>query len=156
MSRSPTAAFLAGLVAGAALVWPLAAWRVEDLAIQNDALLLQVEDARRQLDRLEESVGRIREPVIRSVDVQTDLANPNERTAVERAVAKVAGEFVGRPISAVDRGMLMGALDGRLVEVDARVYRLTLTFALIAPETVLVLRARVMATKPPGQAFPPG
>lgn len=153
---SLAAAFIAGVATGAALVWPLAAWRIEDLGVQNDALLLQAEDAQHRLDRLEETVGRIREPVIRSVEVQADVSDPDERTAVERAVAKVAGEFVGKPVSAVDRGILTGTLEGRLVDVDGRAYRLTLSFALVAPETVLVVQARAVATGPPGRAFPPG
>lgn len=128
---------LVGFVLGAAVVWPLAAWRLEDLGLQNDALRLALEDARRQVAQLEASTARLREPVVTSVAVETDVEDPAERTRVEAPLREMAAGLVGRPLAGLDPELLKSALDGRLFEVEGRVYRATLTFALVAPDTRL-------------------
>lgn len=143
--RRVTGAFVCGAILGAALSWPAAAWRVEALLLQNDALTLQLEDARHQLSRLQESVNEFRAPVIHQVDIVTDVKQPDQRVALERAIRAIANEFVGRPVESLDRALLQTTFDGRLVSVDDQVYRLTLTFALIAPSSQLVFRVRRVA-----------
>lgn len=148
-------AAIVGFALGAALVWPLAAWRLEDLGLQNDALRLALEDARRELSQLEASTARLREPVVTSVAVAADLRDPAERAKVEAALGEVAAELVGRPLAGIDPALLRSAFDDRLFEVDGKVYRATLTFAFVAPEMRLSVHVAPLAGggRAPG---PPG
>ncbi|MBE3589806.1 MAG: hypothetical protein IMW98_03130 [Firmicutes bacterium] len=144
------AAILCGAVAGASLAWPAAAWRVQQLILENDALLLRLDDAQNRLSRLEETVAEIRAPVVQELAIVTDVKEPDERVALERAIRPAANEFIGRPVEDIDEALLRAAFDGRLLSVNGRVYRLTLAFAFIAPKSRLVFRARLVPPAPPG------
>lgn len=141
------AAFIVGLAAGSGVTALVTANRVEVLTLARDTARLDLAARSAELERIEAELakGRPTESV-RTVSVRVTGVGGRTAIDIEKAVQGVLSAVPGMAISRIDPTLFHDVLDGRLVRAEGKLYRLELTSAIIAPESLVTVRAVALSS----------
>lgn len=143
------AAFLLGVMAGMALVVPVAARRVELLEVERRVLQRDLEETRQKLRDLEEARSRWQaSPVVRAVSVRVaNVADRSLRLRLEERLRPLVADLVGREVRRLDP-VLMGAVFAeRTVRVGDKEFAPVLRQAFVGEELMFVVEVREVANR---------
>lgn len=149
------AAFLVGVMCGAAGLVPFTARRLQSQQIQQGILVQELVRYRGRLERLTRSQGQYEPAVIRSVDLE--LLGPEAKTSLQlqEALTPLLSSLEGRQLAAVAPYLVHSIFDDRLVEVEDGQFRLTVKYIVLGYETHIVLTVRPVEQIEPQQELPP-
>ncbi len=143
------AAFLLGVMAGMALVVPVASRRVELLEIERRVLQSDLDDARRKLKDLEEARSRWQaSPVVRAVSVKvSNVSDRSLRLRLEERLKPLVAELVGREVRRLDPVLIGAVFADRTLRVGDKEYVPVLRQAFVGEEILFVVEAREVANR---------
>lgn len=140
--RGPLAAFLAGALAGGIAVSVLHAARLDLLYLEKEKLKVELFEATDRLRKLEKQWvshdgGRVRAV---SIELETE-AGAFTRLSLHQAAGAVTADLVGERISTLQPRLILKLLDGRIMSVEEKAYRLTVNWIIIGEEVMINLTA---------------
>jgi len=131
------AAFLLGILFGAALVITYSGERLESLYLEKEKLQVELSEQQAKLDKLTEKMHY--RPVIEDLEVHVEAPSPHEEVEVEKQVRIILHGLIGKPVDQVDPWLVFSALEGRVIELGKTKLRLKARAALIDRRVVLYL-----------------
>lgn len=138
--RLVLAAFIVGVTAGGGATALLTARHVEALTLERDTARLDLAARSAELERVEAELGKGRPTEsVRTVTVEVTGITGKGAIEIEKAVQGVLSAVPGMAISRIDPTLFHDILDGRLVRAEGKLYRLELTTAVIAPESLVAV-----------------
>lgn len=141
------AALTLGAVLGATAALAGAAARLEGLRLERDRAQAAAGAATAELERLRKAPAAAG-PRVNEVRVVAEHTDPRVAVAVEQRLEKELRWLVGRRVDELDPLPLGSALEGRVVTVDGRPYRLQLRLAAVGLRVLVFVRV----VRPPGTA----
>jgi hypothetical protein len=153
-SRRLVAAWILGLLAGAAVVQAHDRWWLHRLAEQNRLAGEEVARLRDETARLRQQLtvagGGGGRRLVRQVSVTT--LNPRVPLAdVRAALEPLTSALIGLPVEQISPELLWPLFNGRVVTIRGRLYRVEVQVIVVASEVRLLLNI-VPAAGPPGSA----
>lgn len=148
-ARRLVAAFTLGLVAGAALMVPIAGRRVEQMRVRVFQTETQMKHYEEQIARLEEEQKKKRWAlVVGDTRVLVDHEDSHLVLAVERLAGQEMRSLIGKPVADLDPHFVLHRLHGRLVQVEGRTYLLQVQHVLLGSRATVWITPRELPTAP--------
>ena len=155
MTPSPRLRLLAALAVGAflgaGLTLPLTARRVDTLTLLATDLLRELAEAENELARLrEEPPGAVAvyETRLELVDSRGQRLPPATEVVLRRELEPLAQRLVGEDVYDLSPAVVRDLFDGRRLQVDETLYRVTVESMVLGPRSLLRLRIEPVPTTP--------
>lgn len=136
--------FLLGIAIGAAVTVPYYGHKVESLQLTHGQLLQQLHEHRSRLRKLNEASQNPRDRLVRDVTLSILWHDEAVRLALNESLSPLSNELVGRELERIDPYLVFAIFDGRTVQVEERLYRLTVRSLIIAEQLSLVLTVELL------------
>lgn len=137
--RAVIAAFIVGVMCGAAALASLAAQRVQDLQLQYTLLVQDLMRYRARLERLQEEQGTPAPIIVHTAELELLWPDEAVRLDLQEQLTPLLDGLEGRPLAAIDPYLVHSIFDGRLVELDHGRYRLTVKYFILSEHIRVVL-----------------
>ncbi|HLS88480.1 MAG TPA: hypothetical protein VK008_02520 [Sphingobacteriaceae bacterium] len=138
-ARAVIAAFIVGVMCGAATLAPLAAQRMQDLQVQYTLLVRDLMRYRARLERLQQEQATPAPLVVRTAELDLLWHDEAVRLDLQEQLTPLLDGLEGRPVAGIDPYLVHSVFDGRLVELDHGRYRLTVKYFILGEHIRVVL-----------------
>lgn len=151
-ARAIAAAFIVGVLCGAAVLAPLAAQRMQDLQLQQALLVQELVRYRGRLERLQREQGAPAPVVVRTAEVELLWSDEAVRLDLQEQLTPLLDGLEGRPLAGIDPYLVHSIFDGRLVELEDGRYQLTVKYFVLSEHTRVVLGVTALGAGDAGPA----
>lgn len=132
------AVFTLGMIIGVTLLNLVVAPQLDQLIFQREELLSKIESQQTTLDKLEESLAEERKKVIQDLTIEIEnKMDKHVKQELKKDIFEILKSLIGRDISKVDGKLLAQTLDGRIIIVEKKSYKLDFLWIVIQPDTTI-------------------
>lgn len=134
--------FILGLLAGAAVMVPVAGKQVEQLKLEQVRLLQDLAQYQSRLQKLEAALQEPKDRLVNNVDLQLLWSDEAVRLDLIQKLTPIANELVGREVTSLNPYLLYAIFDDRIIDLKSRRFRLNVRAVVIAEETLIILAVK--------------
>lgn len=132
------ASFLLGMIAGITILNLLVGPQLDQLIFEREELLSEIESQQTTLDKLEESLAEERRKVIQDLTIEIEnKIDKHIKQELKKDIFEILKSLIGRDISKVDGKLLAETLDGRIIIVEKKSYKLNFLWIIIQPNAII-------------------
>ncbi|MCR6546074.1 hypothetical protein [Dehalobacterium formicoaceticum] len=126
------AAFIIGVLLGAALTVVAIGHTVDDLYFKNNELSLQLETTSRELTEVKSTLSQSKDRVVTKISPKINLLSddytPQEieriKLALNKEIIKQYEKMIGLPVKSLEPSILPGILNGRIITVEQKQFKI--------------------------------
>ncbi|OCL25341.1 hypothetical protein U472_13370 [Orenia metallireducens] len=132
------ASFLLGMITGITILNLLVGPQLDQLIFEREELLSEIESQQTTLDKLEESLAEERRKVIQDLTIEIEnKIDKHIKQELKKDIFEILKSLIGRDISKVDGKLLAETLDGRIIIVEKKSYKLNFLWIIIQPNAII-------------------
>ncbi len=140
--RGGAALFLVGALAGGIAVSVVNAGRLDRLYLEKEKIRVELFETADRLHKLEKRWAGRSENLVRAVIIELATeAGAFDELSLQQAAAAITADLVGKSVSTLHPHLLLNLLDGRLLSVNGKFYRLSVNWIIIGEEVIVNLDA---------------
>jgi hypothetical protein len=126
------------MIAGITILNLLVGPQLDQLIFEREELLSEIESQQTTLDKLEESLAEERRKVIQDLTIEIEnKIDKHIKQELKKDIFEILKSLIGRDISKVDGKLLAETLDGRIIIVEKKSYKLNFLWIIIQPNAII-------------------
>ncbi|MDN5347748.1 MAG: hypothetical protein PWP65_1312 [Clostridia bacterium] len=147
------AIFVLGALSGATAINALTAHHLEELILANDNLRQQLQNTAEELVKVKENLAQPSYQVVTAIEAHITFVEGDKLPAVEqqsaaliltREAQKILAPLKGQEVKKLNPILIPAMIDGRLIPVNGRQFRLKADLVLISEKLIIYLQARLV------------
>lgn len=143
------ACFLIGALVGGSLTLAALAKRMDNLYIMNKELLLEHDETKERIKILENRLAEYHRLIVVGIDFRYDASPDNlDRLSLERQMRPVVNTLLGQAVREIRVDTTVALLDGRIIAVDQKSYRIVVRAIVLSERVTYYLRVTQHAPTP--------
>ncbi len=132
------ASFILGIIIGAISLNLIVGPQLDKLLFENKELTKQAKEQKERLSKLEESLAKEENEVIKNLEIKFDSeVDKHIRQQLEEKVFTIVKDLIGKELKKIDPEPLIRALDQRIIKIDDSEYKLDLNWFIFQQETII-------------------
>lgn len=140
--RHGTAFFLIGALAGGVAVNIVNAAHLDRLYLEKEKIRVELFETTERLSKLEKQWAGRDENLVKAVVIElVTEAGAFDELSLQEEVAAITADLIGKNVTTLHPHLLLHLLDGRLLGVNDKFYRLAVNWIVIAEEVIVNLDA---------------
>ena len=141
--KTVTAAFILGILVGAACFNLLTGHRLDKAELEIRQLRAELDDKTEQLANLEKKLAvKNKASVVEDVDVQVIFKDEYEKIEISSAVEKLLKSVQGKEVKSLDPLLVANIVDGRTISTASHKYTLFVKGTLISETIIMYVEAK--------------
>lgn len=131
---------MVGALAGGIAVNLVNANHLDRLYLEKEKIRVELFETTDRLHKLEKQWAGHKENLVKAAIIElTTEAGPFDQLSLQQAVTAITADLVGQEVSALHPHLLLSLLEGRLLSVGDKYYRLAVNWIVIAEEVIINL-----------------
>lgn len=137
------AAFLIGMLMGAAVITWWVGARIDYLMLENEKLQASLDSKETQMKKLEDNLASKQRFVVNDIQAVVQFADEKEedsfvQLSLEKEIILMLDDLWGKDVQSLDPILIANIIDQRTVEVDKKQYHLSVTRGPLISDKVLI------------------
>ena len=135
------ACFLIGALCGGAITLAALAKRMDDLYIMNVELMVGQDETTERIRILEKKLAEYHRLIVVGIDFRYDSSPDTlDRLSLERQMRTVVNTLLGQAVREIKLDTTLALLEGRIIAVDQKNYRINVRAVVLAERVTYYLR----------------
>lgn len=141
------ACFLLGALCGGAITLAVMSKRMDDLYIMNVELIEGQDETTERIRILENKLAEYHRLIVVGIDFRYDSSPDTlDRLSLERQMRSVVNTLLGQAVREITLDTTLALLEGRIIAVDEKNYRVNVRAVVLAERVTYYLRISVHAS----------
>lgn len=135
------ACFLIGTLCGGAITLAALSKRMDDLYIMNVELMVGQDETTERIRILEKKLAEYHRLIVVGIDFRYDSSPDTlDRLSLERQMRSVVNTLLGQEVREITLDTTLALLEGRIIAVDQKNYRVNVRAVVLAERVTYYLR----------------